>query len=213
MSPVTYYIHTDQVGRPQKMTDGSANLVWDAVYDPFGNVTSLSGTATNLLMFPGQLYDSETALAQNWNREYDSTLGRYIQSDPIGLLGGINTYAYVNSNPLSYTDVYGLWPLGAPKSGFNFGGVHVPSEADVIAQIAKALEQKSICSEDATKLATDMVDEIGWRDLSFAQNLYNSLQSGTPLTQSQKQSAQNFINRLPSSDGPVLRQFLDGGAR
>ena len=40
MSPVTYYIHADQVGRPQKMTDGSANLVWDAVYDPFGNVTS-----------------------------------------------------------------------------------------------------------------------------------------------------------------------------
>lgn len=126
MSPVTYYIHTDQVGRPQKMTDGSANLVWDAVYDPFGNVSSVSGTATNLLMFPGQLYDSETALAQNWNREYDPTLGRYIQSDPIGLFGGINTYTYVLGNPLFYVDQTGTGPAGAAigaEAGGYVGGL------------------------------------------------------------------------------------------
>jgi RHS repeat-associated protein len=109
MSPVLYFIHTDHLNRPQKLTDGSAALVWDAVYQPFGEAYSVSGTATNLLMFPGQFYDSETALAQNWHREYDATLGRYIQSDPIGLLGGINTYGYVGGNPLGLADPSGLF--------------------------------------------------------------------------------------------------------
>jgi RHS repeat-associated protein len=84
-SPVIYYVHTDQLNRPQKMTGASASVVWDGVFDPFGNVTSVTGAATNLLMFPGQYYDSETQLSQNWFRDYDPTLGRYIQSDPIGL--------------------------------------------------------------------------------------------------------------------------------
>lgn len=92
-SPMTYYIHADHLGRPQKMTDAPGNVVWDGVFDPFGKVTSLSGAATNLLMFLGQFHDSETQLSQNWHRDCDPSLGRYIESDPIGLEGGINTYA------------------------------------------------------------------------------------------------------------------------
>lgn len=59
------------------------------------------------LRFPGQLYDSHIQLSYNYYRDYALNLGRYVQSDPIGLKGGLNTFAYVGSNPLGYTDRYG----------------------------------------------------------------------------------------------------------
>src|SRR6202789_4493936 len=130
-SPVVYFMHTDQLGTPQKITDASAQVVWDGVYDPFGNAVSLSalwGSPTQWgsftwepttpeainLRFPGQYYDAETALNQNWFRDYDSTSGRYIQSDPIGLLSGVNTYGYVGGNPFVLADPRGLF-FGIPS--------------------------------------------------------------------------------------------------
>jgi RHS repeat-associated protein len=63
------------------------------------------------LRFPGQYFDRETNLNYNIARDYWPDGGRYIQSDPIGIRAGLNTYAYVNQNPLKKADPFGLEPV------------------------------------------------------------------------------------------------------
>lgn len=60
------------------------------------------------LRLPGQYFDKETNLHYNYFRDYDPSIGRYGKSDPIGLRGGLNTYLYVNGNPLKLIDPVGL---------------------------------------------------------------------------------------------------------
>ena len=84
------------------MTDGSGQVAWDALFTPFGEEDSIAGSAANDNRFPGQRFDAETSLHYNYFRDYDPTIGRYVQSDPIGLAGGLNTYAYVGGNPLRF---------------------------------------------------------------------------------------------------------------
>jgi RHS repeat-associated protein len=114
-SPVSiYYVHTDQLNAPRVITQPSGNAIawrWDT--DPFGTVApnqnpSGLGTFIYNLRFPGQYYQAETGVNYNFFRDYDPSVGRYIESDPIGLRGGINPYAYVGGNPLSRFDPRGM---------------------------------------------------------------------------------------------------------
>ncbi len=71
---------------------------------PFGERSVATAQVVMPLGFPGQYYDQETGNYYNYFRDYDPTTGRYLQSDPVGLEGGINTYRYANANPLIYFD-------------------------------------------------------------------------------------------------------------
>ncbi len=107
--PRIHYLHTDQLGTPVAMTSGGlGQLEWSAVLRPFGEVESITGTELLALRLPGQVFDPETGFHQNWHRDYDPRLARYLQSDPIGLTGGLSTYAYVRNNPIRWTDALGL---------------------------------------------------------------------------------------------------------
>lgn len=101
-----YFVRTDHIGWPIFSTDAEGTKVWEASYLPFGGVHVSIG-ANSTLRFPGQWFQTETWLHQNWMRDYDPTLGRYLQADPLGLVDGANVYGYALQNPGRYTDLRG----------------------------------------------------------------------------------------------------------
>lgn len=102
------YLHVDQVNAPRLMTTSTKAVGWTWNSDPWGTTSVSSGSYH--IRYPGQYYDSQTGNMQNWMRDYDPQTGRYLESDPIGLVGGINTYSYAFNNPLRFEDPFGLDP-------------------------------------------------------------------------------------------------------
>jgi RHS repeat-associated protein len=78
-----YYFHNDRLGTPQVITDETGQVVWKADYDPFGEANVVVQLIENNFRFPGQYYDQETGLHQNWFRDYAPGLGRYVEADPL----------------------------------------------------------------------------------------------------------------------------------
>lgn len=104
-----YSVHDDQTGRPQVMAEPNGTSIdWAAQNKPFDRTVTTNAWGPFNIGFPGQYYDSEDSLWYNGHRDYDATLGRYIESDPIGLQGGVNTYVYANNDPVSNIDPLGL---------------------------------------------------------------------------------------------------------
>jgi RHS repeat-associated protein len=106
-----FYAFADHTATPLVLALPYGQIAWDwRNHDPFGNNAPSNSSLLPAYdhRFPGQIADSETGLFYNYFRDYDPQTGRYVQSDPIGLAGGINTYGYVGANPLLNIDPDGL---------------------------------------------------------------------------------------------------------
>jgi RHS repeat-associated protein len=158
-----HYIEPDALGTPRVVVDptrgasGTAVWTWDLTGEAFGNTPpnqDPDGDATNFVFdmrFPGQRYDAASGLNYNYFRDYDPSTGRYSQSDPIGLDGGINTYGYVGGNPMSYADPLGLDGIRVDRqSMYEIGSRHgnAVRAAGILVDYWIKLGQKNVIGAD-----------------------------------------------------------------
>ncbi len=99
-----YAVMPDHLGRPELLVDQTNDVVWRAQLTAFERTPFIDVIGGYHLGFPGQYHDTETGFAYNIMRDYDPATGRYLQSDPIGLAGGINTYGDAEGNPMKHVD-------------------------------------------------------------------------------------------------------------
>jgi len=122
----SYFYHADGLGSIVSITDRNRAVVQSYEYDSYG-MQKPATTFRNSYTYTGREWDRETGLYYYRARYSDPMEGRFISKDPIGFKGGVNVYAYVQSNPISYKDPFGLdtWSGAGDSVGgfFLFGGI------------------------------------------------------------------------------------------
>ena len=175
----------DRLGTPLMLTDSTNTVVWEGIYKPFGEAeVNPNSSLVNNFRFAGQYYDEETGLHYNWHRYYDPETGRYLQPDPIGLIGGINLYVYALNNPILFSDPLGLdWistSLGIASFTVNTAAIVFPALKPIGllisgASAGYAVYQYSICKISKPEMtitissaAADLIGATAIRALSSA---------------------------------------------
>lgn len=161
-----FYVHSDHLNTPRLVTQPSNNAErwrWDS--DPFGTTMANENPATlgvfkYNLRFPGQQYDGIAGLYYNYFRDYDAGTGRYVESDPIGLDGGLNTFVYAGANTLSYFDASGESPIAIPLAELCLGNPACAVPAGAATGVAlTCLFNPDLC-KTASALACEDVSNV-----------------------------------------------------
>jgi len=152
--PELAYIQPDHLGTPRVVIDPVRDVAiweWSNKSEVFGDQVPANdpdgdGVAFELaLRFPGQQATDASGMFYNYQREYDPAVGRYSQSDPIGLAGGVSTYSYVGGRVLSSVDPLGLIAYVCVKGGTNVG-ISLPinfqgASSEQIRSVSQAIEK------------------------------------------------------------------------
>ena len=204
-----YYVHADQLNTPRQVTRPSDNKqMWTWFSDPFGTTAANSnpagaGAFAYNLRFPGQIFDGQVGLHQNHFRDFDPAIGRYTKSDPIGLMGGANTYAYANGDPISFIDFLGLYcrkgerilrdeVLKDLSSKRQVGELYVPFIGDVHAELGLGVEPSArppgFRPGIGPNLSWDIIYFV-WKRYEVRQGYVHSNSSAESITASQMSRA------------------------
>jgi len=154
--PQLLYYHCNHLGTPEALIDRQGQLVWQAEFDPWGNLRSEFNPQQldQLIRMQGQQLDVETGLFYNRYRYYAPAMGRYVTQDPIGLAGGIDTYAYANGSPTTRTDPLGLMTFMCTKPLHGLGDTWGPRMYPESQWNPSPAYHQFLCVKDASGKAT-----------------------------------------------------------
>jgi len=117
-SGATYRLVKDERGSVRQVVDTATGAIeQEIVYDTWGRVISDTNPGFQPFGFAGGLYEPETSLVRFGKRDYDAEIGRWTSKDPLGLDGGLNTFVYVENDPINAIDVTGEGPVGDTVAG------------------------------------------------------------------------------------------------
>ncbi len=188
-----YSIICDHLGTPQELIDCKGKIIWLAHYQTWGKVESIDTAQKEVdcpIRFPGQWFDDESGLHYNRFRYYDPQTGRFISQDPIGLIGGLNSYWYAK-NPVNWVDVLGLCPNYASLEEYFRKGLI--SENDMLS----ILERGYLCCLNLEKIPLSSLPPI--------LALYSPF---TPMSGLEFYSIK--IGNWDREHGAILTRFLGG---
>jgi len=198
-----YAVHTDHLGTPKLLTNNDGQVAWEATHTPLGEAIISQQDIEFNLRFPGQYADAETGTHYNYQRDYDPRTGRYLTSDPVGLEGGDNTYAYASNDVLGAIDVLGLsseWIAlagGGPLAGDAVNSNEV--EPFSLRSANSAVINPSVRTPDVTDL-----------DVTDTDNLITDFHTlGSPCDS--EMGMENFAEQIERIVGEPYDSFLNAG--
>jgi RHS repeat-associated protein len=196
-----YWYQNDHLGTPIALTGSLGDTLYECQYNAYGQIINethhqddIDSLPNNPLRFQGQYYDEETGLHYNLNRYYDPFIGRYITQDPLGILGGLNSYQYVNGDPINWIDPLGL--IKVENSGFE--GINA---TDNIGSSLKLGETQVINGVSVTRVGRWMSP----KELEQMQNTGKVVQGGGGQTFISINGANDF--KSVAANGSVYVEF------
>jgi RHS repeat-associated protein len=204
-----HYLHVDHLNTPRLATDAAQTATWRLERMVFGNLfpqedPDRNGIPTRIaLRAPGQYEDAESGFFYNHHRYLWEAMGRYIASDPIGLAGSLNTYTYVENNPLRWIDPLGLAEIPNPN-GVVPGGPWTPAGPGQAPGTFFGPKQpsgpRSICRyvPDAGSGGPKGATEPYWKTQNPGQNGWNRYDlRGNPITPEQSHLGRGGATPIP----------------